>query len=643
MKNTFLFFLFLFPAFFSAQIPKDILCKKVPEQKYRAGTNKNSALESGALNNYDLVYHQCLWEIDPAVNFIKGRVKTFFKPASSNFNQIEFDLATNLTVDSVTFHTYTLNFTQQSGDLLRIQLPSILPVNVLDSVTVYYQGMPEGNGFGSFVQREHNGAPIIWTLSEPYGAKTWWPCKQNLVDKIDSIDIIVKAPQGNKVASNGLLISETVSGNDKFFHWKSRYPIATYLVAIAVTNYVEYSDYVPMSTGTLQVLNYVYPEDLASSQASTKAIVDIMQFYDSLLIDYPFAKEKYGHAQFSWTGGMEHQTMSFMAGFSISLMAHELAHQWFGDHVTCGSWQDIWLNEGFASYFEWLVTERYFKSDWEKGLPNVIKDITSKPDGSVLCGDTTQTGGLFDARLVYSKGAFLLRMLRWKIGDVPFFNALKNYLTDPALKNKYARTPQLQAHFEAASGQDLDRFFDQWYYKEGFPSYKVVWSQSESILTATLSQTQSDPSVSFFEMPVPVRFEAKGRDTLLIFNPTASGETFTANLDFTAVAATFDPEFRLLSANNTIFNPGDFILPKINISVYPNPTGKNISITGFLAGTRLEQVEITDAMGKIVYRSNETSILTGSLLLNTEALSGGFYNVMVRTNMGSSSLQFVKE
>ena len=600
-------------------------------------------LLSAAANNYNIVYHRCYWEIDPAINSIKGNITTFFKPGIQNFKVLEFDLISSLHVDSISYHQTSLSYTQQAEDLLQITFPATLAINTLDSLTVFYKGVPSGNGFGSFIQSTHDTTPIIWTLSEPFGAKTWWPCKQNLADKIDSIDIYVKCPSAYRVASNGLLLSENSFGSGKLFHWKSRYPIAAYLVAIAVTNYAVYSDFVPLSTKTLQVLNYVYPEGLAATQNDTKELVKVIQFFDSLLIEYPFAKEKYGHAQFGWGGGMEHQTMSFVGGFYLSLLAHELAHQWFGDHVTCGSWEDVWLNEGFATYFEWLITERYSKAGWLAGLPDVVTSVCSEPGGSVKCDDTTQVPRIFDGRLSYSKGAFLLRMLRYKIGDAAFYTALRNYLNDPVLKNNYAKTPQLKAHFEATSKQDLGKFFDQWYYQQGYPSYHAVWNQEGSVVTVTLSQNQSHASVSFFEMPVPLRLEGKTKDTTVIFNHTLSGQSLDFVSDFEVMRLRIDPEYRLLSANNSVLSLRDLQIKNIKLNLYPNPTNNNIALEGMPYGSTLYDTEITDTFGKLIYSDKNKTILLSPIQLDTEGLAPGMYYIHIKTNLGEASLKFIQE
>ncbi len=619
------------------------MCKSIPEMEMDAQLKTQKPLLSAAANNYNVIYHRCYWELDPAINFIKGRITTYFKPSVQNFKLLEFDLIPSLHVDSIKYKQATLSYTQQAEDLLQITFPNTLAAYTLDSLTVYYKGVPSGNGFGSFIQSKHDTTAIIWTLSEPFGAKTWWPCKQNLADKIDSIDIYVNTPSAYRVASNGLLLSENITGLNKLVHWKSRYPIAPYLVAIAVTNYAVYSDYVPLSTKTLQVLNYVYPENLSTIKNDTKELVKVIQLFDSLLIEYPFAKEKYGHAQFGWGGGMEHQTMTFVGGFYLSLLAHELAHQWFGDHVTCGSWEDVWLNEGFATYFEWLVTERYAKAGWLAGLPDIVTNICSVPRGSVKCDDTTSVSRIFDGRLSYAKGAFVLSMLRYKIGDAKFYAALRNYLNDPALKNNYAKTPQLIAHFETSSKQSLTKFFDQWYYKQGFPSYHAIWNQDAAVVTVTLSQTQSDSSVTFFEMPVPLRLEGKTKDTIVILNHTASGQVDNFDINFEVMRLRIDPEYKVLSDNNSVLSLKDLLIQNIKLNLYPNPSTKKINLEGLPYGSTLFENEIYDAFGKLIYSNKNHSIVLNTIQLDTEGLTAGLYFIHIKTNLGAATLKFIQE
>ena len=604
----------------------------IPAMEQKAQAAKLKSLLSGAANTYDLKYHRCEWEINPAVNYISGAVTSYFKPTISGFNQMQFDLDTSYTIDSIKYHNLLLSYVKLPTLILQLNFPTALPVNVLDSVTVFYRGVPPNTGFGSFVQTTHGSSatPVIWTLSEPFGARDWWPSKQYLNDKIDSVDVIVTVPTGNRVASNGVLISETIGDAHDIFHWKTRHPIAAYLVAIAVTNYVAYSNYVPLASGdSIEVLNYVYPESLTAAQAQTPEIINVIKLYDSLTILYPFADEKYGHAQFGWGGGMEHQTMSFVVAFNTSLIAHECAHQWFGDHVTCGSWEDIWLNEGFATYFQGLTEQRYTPATWMAWKQARISNITSAPDGSVLCDDTTSVGRIFSGRLTYDKGAYLLHMLRWELGDSVFFLSLKNYLGAHA--GNYAKTPDLKAQFEATSGLDLTTFFDQWYYKQGYPSYQVAWGQTGSTVTTTISQTQSHPSVSFYKMPVPVKFIGATQDTTIVFDHTSSGQVFTSTIPFTVQSVQFDPELWILSANNTTIGINEQVLVNNEVLIYPNPTAGNISLELQLREKRALTFEIYDVAGKKVQEQQQTlNAGKTTQLMQTEKLRSGIYQLKIK-------------
>ncbi len=630
-KNVFLLLIVISFISSTAQTITDIPSM---EQKAHEGLYSKSMM-SNAINNYDIKYHRCEWEVNPAVLYIKGAITTYFKPTVAGFNQLQFDLTDSLTVDSVKYHSTLLTYLQLPGDILQIAFSSVIPVNTLDSVTVYYKGIPPSSGFGSFHQGTHDTTlhtPVIWTLSEPLGAKDWWPCKQELLDKIDSVDIIVTTPQANRVGSNGLLISETQSGLNKIYHWKTRYQIAAYLVAIGVSNYSVYSNYVPLPGGdSLQVLNYVYPEDSIMAQSMTPDIINTIKFYDSLTIVYPFANEKYGHLEFGWGGGMEHQTMSFVGGFSHYLMAHECAHQWFGDRVTCGSWQDIWLNEGFATYFETLTEERYFHSTFVWQLQQRILNITSIPNGSVLCTDTMNVSRIFDGRLSYWKGCYLLHMLRWKLGDSLFFLALKNYLTDPLLAGGYAKTPDLKAHLENTSGQNLTNFFNEWYYNQGYPSYQLFWNQVGNAVNLTVNQTTSDPSLSFYEMPIPVEFKGIGHDTIIVFNHTFSGQTFNATLTFTVDSVKFDPDIHILSANNTVTGIPDVNALINRITIYPNPVKFDITLSIQLKKTDELTFEMFDVAGKLVYSKQEI-IPAGSSVktIPAEHFANGDYIINIK-------------
>lgn len=577
----------------------------------------------GATDNYNIVYHRCEWNIDPNVYYISGAITSYFKPAASGFSTLNFDFTITLTVDSVKYHGAAITWSQLNGDLLAINLPVALDAGTLDSVTIWYQGAPPATGFGSFMQWSHYNTPIIWTLSEPFGAKDWWPCKQSLTDKVDSLDIIVTCPQPYRTGSNGVLVSETNEGNNTTAHWRSRYPTATYLIAVSVTKYNDYSDYALLSNGdSLRILNYVYPEDVAAAQSQTAAMVPVMEFYDSLLVTYPFANEKYGQCEFDWGGGMEHQTMTFCTGFDEPLLAHELAHSWFGNKVTCGSWEDIWLNEGFATYMEGLTQQSLYPQNWQSWKQDYLNYIVSDPGGSVKVSDTTDVNRIFDSRLTYAKGAYLLHMLRWKLGDAAFFTALKNYLNDPQLAYGFAKTPDLKQRLESASGQDLTAFFNQWYYNEGYPTYNIRWYTLGKTFNARIKQTQSHPSVSYFQMPVPIQLKDATHDTTVVFNNTANGQWFAVNLSFIPTQVVLDPQLWLIHAGDVITKADTLLLVTNAISGSPFCPKAAISVPFSSSATynagNVYTAQISNSSGSF---TNPTTIGTLSSTANWGTIS----------------------
>ena len=385
--------------------------------------------------NYDVTYHKLEFTIDPSVANISGIVTTHFE-AKENMNQVYFDLTNNMTVSQVLQGGNPVTFSQNTNDELVINLSPALNQGQTGVVEITYFGTPQYSGFDSFEASTHNGDPVLWTLSEPYGSKDWWPCKQDLNDKIDTVDIYITTPRFNSqseeyvAVANGVEQSQTINGINKTTHFRHQYPIPAYLIAIAATNYSVFTQTVDNNGNPFDIVNYVYPESLSYAQANTPVTVDIMNLFTNLFEEYPFASEKYGHAQFGWGGGMEHTTVSFMGNFSRNLIAHELAHQWFGNKITCGSWKDIWLNEGFATYLSGLVVEdldgNAAFTSWKQ---QQTSNVTSLPDGAVYLSDqdTTNVGRIFSGRLSYRKGAMVLHMLRKKLGYPSLYNqSLKN-------------------------------------------------------------------------------------------------------------------------------------------------------------------------------------------------------------------------
>ena len=597
--------------------------------------------ESLIVNNYDLKYHRFFLFADPSKSSISGSVTSYFVSTQTGMESIQFELYKTISADSAFYHGVKKS-PAHNGNVVTVPFDKSVAQGSLDSVTIFYHGDPTASGFGSFGREIHAGAWALWTLSEPYGASDWWPSKNDLTDKIDSIDMFVVTPKGNHVASNGMLISETPYGpNAVLAHWKHRYPIASYLIAIASTNYARFSDYYVTADSSLEVLNYVYPEDSSLLVNNAKDAIPAMQFFEEIFAPYPFRAEKYGQAQFGWSGGMEHQTMTFLGkgAFSRETITHELAHQWFGDMITCGSWHDIWLNEGFATYLTGLRYERTDKEYWDLWKRSNISYVCGSGGGSVYCDDTTSVNRIFDSRLSYRKGALILHQLRWIIGDSAFFKGMNTYLEDPKLKHGFARSSDFQKHLEAASGKNLDGYFADWLYGQGYPTYTIHVGQSaDHSATVTINQGQSHPSVSFFEMPVPIMFAGEGKDTIIVFNNTSSGQVFSFNPGFGISTVTFDPEHWLISSNNSVTLGIEDLPAGKFLTLSPNPATDQLAINHNLGPFKF--VEITAVDGKSTKTFPEETSET-SMTIHVNSLKDGVYILRLGFQQGIVTRKFV--
>jgi aminopeptidase N len=599
----------------------------------RLMTGEKGTLASG---NFDVKYYRCIWEIDPSVRFINGNVTVYFK-VTENTSSITLDMWNTLVADSVKQRNNLLTHTEADNAIV-IDFPATMHTGQIDSVTIFYHGVPGNTGFGSYIQDVHAGVPVTWSLSEPYGSRDWWPCKNGLDDKADSIDIILIHPSIYKGASNGLLQSEIAvdGGTRTRTHWKHRYPIASYLICMAITNYSVFSNSVMLGNTNVPMITYCYPESLALFQGATNQVLDAMQLFHNTFGDYPFINEKYGHVQFGWGGGMEHQTSTFIVTPNESLMAHELGHQWFGDKMTTGAWEDIWLNEGFATYLARFYMENKYPATIITNRRIVLNNIVAIVDGSVKVSDTTSVGRIFSNRLSYNKGSYLVQMLRFKLGDAAFFHGIKNYLSDPALAYGFVRTPDLKRHLEAASDQDLTAFFNQWYSGEGYPSYNVEWSTVGSgSVRIKMSQTTSHSSVSFFEMPVPLTFKNAAQEKTIVVDNRANGEVFIRNLGFIPDTVLVDPELLIISKNNTTSKIAG-VSGNAGVDLYHDP----LALYFHDINSASANISLYNMAGQLVYKKN-VALVNGAELhfLNISYLARGVY--ILKVNAGN--FKFVRQ
>lgn len=616
--------------------------ERMVEAEMKAASSSRSVQVNPNTQNYDITYHELRFTVDPAVYNIEGEITTTFT-ALEDLNSVFFDLTDVLTVSSVMMGATSLTFTQYASEELEINFPSTITNGSSVTLTITYSGAPDTDE-AAFTASTHNGTPVIFTLSEPFGARDWWPCKQDLNDKIDNIDVYITCPTGYIGVSNGLLQSETTNMGMVTRHFQHNYPIPAYLISLNVTNYETYN--IQAGLGTVEspffpINNYLYPENNNSSvQAQIDVTAPIMNVFEDKFGPYPYRNEQYGHVQFGWGGGMEHTTMSSMVSFPRSLIAHELGHQWFGNRVTCGTWKDIWLNEGLTEYTAGIVVEELDGAasfvSWKNSK---INNITSQAGGALYLTDAEalNVNRIFSGRLSYDKGSMVTHMLRWVMGDTNFYQALQNYLTDPGLSYAYAVTSDLQSHVEAVHGASLNEFFNDWVYNQGYPSYDITvgnWGAGQAKII--VNQTQSHPSVSYFEMPLEIRLRDSGGTIHdVVVNNTYDGEEFIVSVPFVVDSAEFDPNKHIISRNNNMTLGSDaFELDKV-IGLYPNPTNDILQIK-LPSSIILEKAEIYNNLGQLVLASSLNRI-------STINLSEGVYSIKIKTSEGLIHKSFIKK
>ena len=419
------------------------------------------------------------------------------------------------------------------------------------------------------------------------------------------------------------------------FKWKSSYPIAQYLLSMAITNYTQYTNYYYNTVNdSMPIDHFIYPESFSSVKTQLDKTPGMIEVYAERFGEYPFINEKYGHAQFGWGGGMEHQTITSMGGFSDMLIAHEMAHMWFGDLITCKDWHHIWLNEGFATYGECLMNEAWYG---KSGYDNyVVGEMNSAKNaiGSIWVEDISSVGQIFNGARSYSKGSVVLHMLRGIVGDSVFFDILKTYKTDPNVAYGVAVTEDFQAVAESVSGMDLDYFFAEWIYGESFPVYSVVWSKQNiggNLYDLALKITQivrTDPT--YFTMPIQVKVNFVSGDTLITVFNNAQVQNFNITVNGNPTSISFDPgNWILKNVNSVVTGVNDEI--KLNSfsldQNFPNPFNPTTTIKFSLGKNGFTTLKLYDILGNEVANIVNGVQESGSHIVNFDAsmLPSGTY------------------
>ncbi len=486
---------------------------------------------------HEPVYDVTSYEIDitpeQADSSITGSVLVRAQSLVDTLSSLQLDLTDTLQVDSITGSAASY---VHMADLITITLDRTYTTGEEVDLTVYYSGKPRPFARRYGLNWGHNGLqPVIHSYVEPFFANYWWPCKDVPWDKADSCRVAITVPDSLYAVSNGVLADSSAAGpGHTKYEWITRHPISTYLVSIAISNYTTVHDeYESIGGETVPLRNYVYPEDVSIAEATFEGLPDYMAHAESLFGAYPFRDEKYGHAIVPGLGALEHNTvttwghrlLAFNGGFD-NIVVHELAHQWWGDLVTCADWHDLWLNEGFASYVEALYRESRFGPDalasymigheYHGGQPVYVSDI---PDG----------GGLFTpayTSAIYGKGAWALHMLRYEIGDDTFYAGLSRHKDEGVARGGIATTEQFQDAMETESGQDLDWFFDQWVYGSGTPRFQAYPFMTIAGDSVNIRIAQTGDRLFRLKFPImagDTTFVVETSDSLLQFAFAGSG------------------------------------------------------------------------------------------------------------------------
>lgn len=539
---------------------------------------------------------------------IDAKAKTFLDTAI-------FELFSTLTISDIRLNGTSVPFIR-SGSAVKV--PVYTAIGQSFSLEIDYFGTPptaQTNPLGGSGMTADDspswGNRVVWSLSEPFSAFEWFPCKQSLTDKADSSFVSITVPDSCKAGSNGILTSvDTLSNGFLTFNWEHRHPIDYYLISVAVAKYVDYSIYAnPVGApNPILIQNYIYdnPQTLPNFLADINETADFIELYYTLYGPYPFENEKYGHCMAPISGGMEHQTMTTQGFFEKTLTSHELAHQWWGDNVTCASWCDIWINEGFASYSEYLMLENLYPAEKNQHMLDVHTNVMTQNGGSVWVLDSLNEARIFSGRLTYDKGAGIIHTIRYLINnDSVFFDALRAFQV--SFKDSTATGVDFKNFIADFTGTNLDAFFEQWYFGEGYPTYSVRWEQDGQDALVEISHSGSKPAVTpTFTNPIDLTFNRSTlSDTTIRFDINSNTQLFSiSNLGTLSSTNTvvIDANNWIINKTGTIVQDNSLALSEIadnkEILIVPNPSNGIFTLTNV---PDFAPILVYDMFGKVLY------------------------------------------
>ncbi len=527
----------------------------------------------GGAGDTDVIHYDLDIEIIPSAEEIAGQNVITVESLVDGLTEFGVRLSDGFGVTDVRVNGVPASWAWASGVELTVTLDRAYDAGERFDVLVGYAGQAVGLGFGSIVwSSDPLGNPFVYTLSETEFAYTWWPNKDDARDKATA-DLRFTFPEDLHLVSNGLLVSDTgVGGGRRQRHYRTAYETATYLFAFGLGDYNTFSGAHAHAGGVMPLeFAILATSDSPGARDAWLRTEQMLPVFDGLFGLYPFIDEKYGIYEFGFGGGMEHQTMSGQGTASESVTAHELAHQWWGDLVTCATWHDIWLNEGFATYSEtlWLEHKGGKSSASARKLAMAVR-TPSDVSESVYVYDTSDLYRIFDYDHSYLKGGWVLHMLRGVVGDQAFFDTLAAYRAAHAFGA--ATTSDFRAVAESVSGMDLGTFFDQWVFQPGALSYQRsfgnVHVDGQDFVEIYLRQVQS-ASYPTYDMPVGVRLTTGAGTVDATIRSDAREEHLLVKVPAPATSLELDPDLWVLKTGNAqgTYVPGP---PKI-VAASPAP------------------------------------------------------------------------
>ncbi len=472
----------------------------------------------GTERGLDVLSYDISFDVDPSIRFLSGTTVIRVAGFAPRTTSLALDLDDAFAVTATTRDGRAAAATHTAGKLV---IPFEPPLGPADRATlsVSYAGIPPAAAALDFWQ--HAGGWAATSVAEPFGARTFWPSVDDPKDKA-VVTVHATVPPGYVVASAGLVTVADAGAGRSTYTWRLPQAISTYLASLNVANYTVLEDsYTAMDGRVMPIRSYLMPENAAANATRLSAIKGHIGVLASLFGEYPFVDTKYGIVSSSFSGGMEHPTMTSIGENILSnvprditiLLVHELSHQWWGDRVTMRTWDDIWLNEGFATYSEVLYLEKAQGRDpgttlrlsYDDGLygGRLAQKVVADPSDPFK-----YTGS------VYNKGGYFLHMLRRLVGDEAFFSGLRAY--GDAHAGGTATRGELRALFEERTALDLKQFFDQWLETQFRPTFRATYRTAidGSTVTLTVTQTQGHTVAHpvpgpndkpFYVFPLPVR------------------------------------------------------------------------------------------------------------------------------------------